>query len=110
MAGLDRYRGELGLGQAQAELSALVAERAEAEARFRAVGGSPELVTGLLLPTDALPRPAPGSGLPPERLLELQAAEAAALAARRAVKVAQGTRIRAPGVGVGAGRDRKRVV
>src|SRR3546814_14881909 len=83
MAGLDRYRGELGLGQAQAELSALVAERAEAEARFRAVGGSPELVTGLLLPTDALPRPAPGSGLPPERLLELQAAEAAALAARR---------------------------
>src|SRR3546814_13417225 len=87
MSGLDGYLAQLALSQAQAELSALVAERAEAEARFRAVGGSPELVTGLLLPTDALPRPAPGSGLPPERLLELQAAEAAALAARREVTV-----------------------
>src|SRR3546814_5552459 len=52
ISGLDRDLAQLALSQAQAELSALVAERAEAEARFRAVGGSPELVTGLLLPTD----------------------------------------------------------
>src|SRR3546814_7014298 len=52
----------------------------------------------------SLPRPAPGSGLPPERLLELQAAEAAALAARREVTVAQRNRIPDPEVGVRAGR------
>src|SRR3546814_7300451 len=41
ISGLDRDLAQLALSQAQAELSALVAERAEAEARFRAVGGSP---------------------------------------------------------------------
>src|SRR3546814_2641995 len=42
ISGLDRDLAQLALSQAQAELSALVAERAEAEASFRAVGGSPE--------------------------------------------------------------------
>src|SRR3546814_3944738 len=59
--------------------------------------------TDTLFPYTTLFR-SPGSGLPPERLLELQAAEAAALAARREVTVAQRNRIPDPEVGVRAGR------
>src|SRR3546814_20447876 len=40
ISGLDRDLAQLALSQAHAELSAVVAEQAEAEALFRAVGGS----------------------------------------------------------------------
>lgn len=103
ISGLERDLALLARDQAQAEQSQLVAERAEAEARFRAVGGSPEIVTGLTLPTDTLPPPAaPATGI--EQLPDWQAAQAAALAAEREVLVARRNRVADPTVGMRAGR------
>src|SRR3546814_10989556 len=65
ISGFDRDLAQLAFRQAQAELSALVAAPADAAPRFRSAGGSPELVHGLLLLTDALPRPAQGPGFQP---------------------------------------------
>jgi len=103
ISGLERDLALLARDEAQAEQSKLIAEAAEAEARFRAVGGSPELMTSLALPTDTLPPPA----VPPadiEQLPEWQAAQAAAVAAERDVTVARRNRVADPTVGVRAGR------
>lgn len=103
ISGLERDLALLARDEAQAEQSALIAERAEAEAEFRAVGGSPELVTGLDLPTDTLPPPvAVETSL--EQLPEWQAAQAAAIVAEREVVVAQRNRKADPTVGARAGR------
>lgn len=103
ISGLERDLALLARDQAQAEQSQLVADRAEAEARFRSVGGSPEIVMGLTLPTDTLPPPtAPATGI--EQLPDWQAAQAAALAAERDVLVARRNRVADPTVGVRAGR------
>ncbi|WP_369521624.1 hypothetical protein, partial [Escherichia coli] len=48
--------------EAQAEQSQLIAEQAEAQARFRALGGSPELLADLTLPTGTLPPPTGTAG------------------------------------------------
>lgn len=97
ISGLERDLALLARDEAQAQQSQLVVERAEAEARFRAVGGSPEIVANLALPTDTLPPPvASASGL--EQLPEWQAAQAAALAAERDVTVARRNRVADPTV------------
>src|SRR3546814_6050249 len=57
ISGLDRDLAQLALSQAPAELPALVADRAEAEARFRSLVGSPPRVNGRRVPPDALPPP-----------------------------------------------------
>jgi len=104
ISGLDRDLAQLALNEAQAELSALIGERAEAEARFRAVGGSPEAMANLALPTETLPPPPTVPGMPLERLPEWQAAEAAALAAQHEVTVARRNRVADPTVGIRGGR------
>ncbi|MGE3106635.1 MAG: TolC family protein, partial [Lysobacterales bacterium] len=97
ISGLERDLALLARDEAQAQQSQLVAERAEAEARFRAVGGSPEVVANLALPTDTLPPPvAAETAL--EQLPEWQAAQAAALAAEREVTVARRNRVADPTV------------
>lgn len=103
ISGLERDLALLARDEAQAEQSQLIAERAEAEARFRAVGGTPELLANLTLPTDTLPPPiAPTAGI--EQLPDWQAAQAAALAAEREVTVARRNRIADPTLGVRGGR------
>lgn len=103
ISGLERDLALLARDEAQAEQSALIAERAEAEAKFRAVGGSPELVGGLTLPTGTLlPPVTAGSSI--EQLPEWQAAQAAALVAEREVMVAQRNRKADPTIGLRAGR------
>lgn len=103
ISGLERDLALLARDEAQAEQSALIAERAEAEARFRAVAGSPELVSGLALPTDTLLSPGTAESSI-EQLPEWQAAQAAALVAEREVLVAQRNSKADPTVGLRAGR------
>lgn len=103
ISGLDRDFAQLALDEARAEQSRLLAEVAEAEARFRSVGGDPAAVPVGPLPTDGLPRQPPwvgDVGLSPD----LQIAEAAALAAQREVTVAERNRRGDPTVAVRAGR------
>lgn len=103
ISGLERDLAQLAHDEAQAEQSQLIAERAEAEARFRAVGGTPELLANLTLPTNALPPPVtPPTGV--EQLPDWQAAQAAALAAEREVTVARRNRFADPTLGVRGGR------
>lgn len=103
ISGLERDLALLARDEAEAEQSQLIAERAAAEASFRAVGGSLELLTSLTLPTDTLPPPsAPLSDI--EQLPDWQAAQAAALAAEREVIVARRNRVSDPSVGVRGGR------
>ena len=103
ISGLERDLALLARDEAQAEQSQLVVERADTEARFRAVGGTPERGANLTLPTNALPSTVP----PPssiEQLPDWQAAQSAALAAERDVTVARRNRVPDPTVGVRGGR------
>jgi len=103
ISGLERDLAQLARDEAQAEQSQLIAERADAEARFRAVGGIPASLAGIELPSNALPPPsAPAMGI--EQLPDWQAAQAAALVAEREVTVARRNRIADPTVGVYGGR------
>ena len=103
ISGLERDLAQLARDEAQAEQSQLIAERAEAESRFRSVGGTPELLVNLTLPTGSLPPPVtPAAGV--EQLPDWQAAQAAALAAEREVTVARRNRIADPTLGVRGGR------
>lgn len=103
ISGLERDFAQLALDEARAEQSRLLAEVAEAESRFRAVGGDPATVAVASLPTDRLPNGA-GPGGDIARLPDLQVAEAAALAAEREVTLAQRNRRGDPTVAVRAGR------
>lgn len=103
ISGLERDLALLARDEAEAEQSQLIADRAEAEARFRAVGGTPELVAELSLPTNELPPPSAAlTGI--EQLPDWQAAQAAALAAEREVVVARRNRIPDPTIGAYGGR------
>lgn len=104
ISGLERDLALLARDEALAQQSQLVAERAEAEARFRLVGGTPDLIVGLSLPTDSLPPLAIGPEIGIEQLPDWQAAQAAVLAAERDVNVARRNRVADPTVGVRAGR------
>ena len=102
ISGLERDLAWLARDEAQAEQSQLVGERADAEARFRAVGGAPDRASALTLPTNALPSSIVS---PPgiKQLPDLQAAQTAAVAAERDVAVARRNRVPDPTVGVRGG-------
>ena len=103
ISGLERDLAQLAHDEAQAEQAQLIAERAEAEARFRAVGGRPELLTNLALPTGTLPPPTnPVDGI--EQLPDWRAAQAAAQAAEREVTVARRDRLADPTLAIRGGR------
>lgn len=103
VSGLERDLALLARDEAQVQQSQLIAEQADAEARFRAVGGSPELATRMNLPSDTLlPPTAPIQSI--EQLPESRAAQAAALAAERDVIVARRNRVADPTVGLRGGR------
>ena len=103
ISGLERDLALLARDEAEAEQTQLLAERAEAQARFRGVGGNAEFITGLTLPSDGLPVAI--TELPDiKQLPEWQAAQASALAAEREVLVAQRNRVADPTVGVRGGR------
>lgn len=103
ISGLERDLAQLALDEAQAEQSTLFVAQAEAEARFRALGGEPDQAALSVLPTDDLPVQ---TALPRDvsQLPELQVAQAAALAAERDVTVAARNRVPDPTVGIRAGR------
>ena len=103
ISGLERDLALLARDEAEAEQSQLLAERAEAEGQFRAVGGLPEPLIGLALPSDLLPSPA-ASRPDLETLPEWQAAQAAALVATREIDVARRNRIADPTIGLRGGR------
>jgi len=103
ISGLERDLALLARDEAQAEQSKLIGEQAEAQARFRAVGGSLELLANLTLPTSTLPPPtATDSRI--EQLPDWQVAQAAAVAAEREVTVARRNRIADPTLGLRGGR------
>lgn len=103
ISGLERDFAQLALDEARAEQSKLIADVAEAEARFRSVGGDPASIARGDLPTDRLPAPDPQAG-EVTALADWQVAQAAALAAERDVVVAQRNRRGDPTVAVRAGR------
>jgi cobalt-zinc-cadmium efflux system outer membrane protein len=103
ISGLERDLALLARDEAQAEQSRLIAEHAEAEARFRSLGGAPDSLAAMALPSDTLPPPVT-SAIGIEGLPDWQAAQAAALAAEREVTVARRNRVADPTVGVRAGR------
>lgn len=103
ISGLERDLALLARDEAEAEQSQLIADRAEAEARFRAVGGTPELIAGLSLPTDGLSPPI-ALLTDIDQLPDWQVVQFAALAAERDVIVARRNRVADPSVGVRGGR------
>lgn len=104
ISGLDRDVALLARDEAEADQAGLVAERAEANARFRALGGSIEQSERLQLPEAAPAAPVALDEQDLQLLPEWRIAEATALAAEREVAVAQRNRIPDPTVGVRGGR------
>ena len=103
VSGLERDLALLARDEAEAEQSQLLAELAEAESLFRAVGGDPAAATTLALPSNALPKP-DTIAVAVEQLPEWQAAQAAAAVAQAEIDVAKRNRIADPTVGVRGGR------
>lgn len=103
ISGLERDLALLARDEAEAEQSQLLAERAEAEAQFRVVGGLPEPLAGLGLPSDSLPLPTASRPAVDEQP-EWQVAQAAALVATREIDVARRNRIADPTLGLRGGR------
>ena len=104
ISGLERDLAYLARDEAQVEQSRLLADRAEAEAAFRAVGGIPQSLAAATLPSDGLPPPVPVDPAVLDRSPELQVAQAAALAAEREIAVARRNRIADPTVGLYGGQ------
>jgi cobalt-zinc-cadmium efflux system outer membrane protein len=103
ISGLERDLALLARDEAEAEQAQLLADQADAEARFRTVGGTSEWIAGTALPTDLLPAPETAvDGV--ESLPDWQAAQAAATVAEREVTVARRNRIADPTVGAYGGR------
>lgn len=105
ISGLDRDVAALARDEAQAAQSVLVAERAEAESRLRALGGEP--ATDAALPdSSALPAAEPLGEESLSQLPEWRIAEAARGAAEREIVVAERNRLADPTVSLGGGRIR----
>lgn len=103
ISGLERDLALLARDEAQAEQSQLLADQAEAQARFRSVGGTVEGLAGIDLPSDGLPAPeATVDDL--QTLPDWQAAQAMATAADREVTVARRNRVADPTIGAYGGR------
>lgn len=105
ISGLDRDVAALARDEAVAAQSVLVAERAEAEARLRALGSEPQRVADLPLPEEA-PAPLPFDDQSLEQLPEWQIADSARLAAEREIAVAERNRVPDPTVSLSGGRIR----
>jgi cobalt-zinc-cadmium efflux system outer membrane protein len=107
ISGAERDLAQLAHDEAQAQQATLVAERAQAEAAFRSIGGDVRVLASLALPSDGLPSPDAAVGdADVEGLPEWQVADAAARAADREIAVARRNRIPDPTVGFNAGRIR----
>lgn len=105
ISGLERDLALLARDEAGAEQAGLLAEQAEAEARFRSVGGQPEAVDAIDASPDDLPSPtAIDSDL--RALPDWQVAQAAATIAEREVVGARRDRIADPVLGAYGGRKR----
>ena len=103
ISGLERDLAALARDEARSEQAQLIAEEAEAQARFRAVGGVPGQLDALDL---GVPSPPPMLADPPlpVGLPEWQVAQAAVEAAEGDVLVASRNRRPDPTVGVSGGR------
>ncbi|WP_140908524.1 TolC family protein [Cognatiluteimonas lumbrici] len=103
ISGLERDLAALARDEARSEQAQLIAEEAEAQARFRAVGGVPGQLDALAL---GVPPPPPMLADPPlpVGLPEWQVAQAAVEAAEGDVLVASRNRRPDPTVGVSGGR------
>lgn len=105
ISGLERDLALLARDEASAEQSRLLVEQAEAEARFRSVGGQPDDVVAVDAAADDLPPPVPPSG-ELQALPDWQVAQAAATVAEREVVGARRERIADPVLGAYGGRKR----
>lgn len=103
ISGLERDLAALAREEAQAQQSQLEAEYADADARFREVGGSAEDTLENDLPTDTLPAPL-SLPAPREAQPDWQVAKAAAVASAREVLVARRNRVADPRIGISGGR------
>ncbi len=103
ISGLERDLAQLARDEAQAEQSQLLADQADAEARFRSVGGNVEAILAAPLSTDDLPAPEPMTN-DLQALPEWLVADAAAKAAERDVMVARRSRVADPTIGAYGGR------
>lgn len=106
ISGLDRDVAALARDEAGAAQSVLVAERAEAEARFRALGGNAELIAELPLPAEAPPAPTPLTEGSLQQLPEWLIADSARVASEREIAVAERNRVPDPTVSLSGGRIR----
>lgn len=104
ISGLDRDVAQLARDEAQAEQAGLLAERAEAAARFRALGGDPATVAAIELPPGVAPAHLALGPIDVERLPQWQVASANARALEREIAVADRNRRADPTIGVRTGR------
>ncbi|WP_242112153.1 TolC family protein [Luteimonas aquatica] len=105
ISGAERDLAQLAHDEAQAQQATLVAERAQAEAGFAALGGDAQALQAQALPSDSLPPPVAADEAV-EGLPEWQVADAAARVAEREIAVARRNRVPDPTVGFNAGRIR----
>ncbi|MBN8888503.1 MAG: TolC family protein [Rudaea sp.] len=106
ISGLERDLALLARDEAQAEQAQWLADQAEAEAKFRSVGGNPDTIASFDLPAGGLPAPEPAGDL--QALPDWQVAQATATATEREVAVARRNRVADPTVGVYGGRKEYR--
>lgn len=102
ISGLERDLAQLALDEALAEQSTLISEQADAQARFTAIGGDPNSIGIVSLPTEQLPKDVAAIA-DVTRLPDLQVAQAEMLAAQRDIVVAKKNRIADPTIGLRAG-------
>jgi cobalt-zinc-cadmium efflux system outer membrane protein len=107
ISGLERDLALLARDEAQAEQAQLLADQAEAEAKFRSVGGVAEEVVSSDLAADGFPPAQPATG-DLQTLPDWQVAQAMATASDREVEVARRNRVADPTVGVYGGRKEYR--
>ncbi len=104
VSGLDRDLATLARDEAQVQQSLLETERADAQARFRAVGGAIDQTSNWELPTNALPEPSAQETGNREEQPDWQVARSAAIARSREVVVARRNRVADPTLAVSGGR------
>lgn len=105
ISGLDRDVAALARDEAEAAQSVLVAERADAESRLRALGGEPA-AAGELPDSSGLPAATPLNEESLRQLPEWAIADAARTAAEREIAVAERNRVPDPTVSLSGGRIR----
>ncbi|SFN62164.1 TolC family protein [Dokdonella immobilis] len=104
ISGLERDLASLASDEARAAQAQLLADRADAAARFRAVGGEVADMAGVKIAASALPEPVDDDRT--DRLPDWTLARARTDAAAREVAVARRERIADPSITAYAGRKR----